>query len=281
MKTSTILIISLILALSPLSVSAQTNIKNAFDAILKSSAAEISETHTLERDPATGFKTGQSDIYQFSLPSNKKNLINNVFAAFDKDNVKAYSLNRGNPRRSGNSVSLAVGDGSGTGVSLTDNGHEYIYSLFLAPAAEDPEGIHRYAYALTYREKGGRIEGELVVTYATTLKYRQEAAEKRQYKTLRNLSNVTNVYTSENSSQKSWFDMMMSYFQGITQANTQTRISLATKAFNLIQNTSSYPEVTTHEKNAVREILKGMVSDPKYDESVLRSLLNQCLVDLK
>lgn len=67
----------------------------------------------------------------------------------------------------------------------------------------------------------------------------------------------------------------------MTSANTQTRIALATKAFKVIRDTSKYSEVTDADKEAVREILKGMISDKKYSESVLNKLLNQCLVEIK
>lgn len=76
----------------------------------------------------------------------------------------------------------------------------------------------------------------------------------------------------------------MSYLQTMTSANSQTRIALASKAYMLIRDASQYPDysdVSKSDKDTVREILKGMISDKKYSETVLNELLNQCLVNLK
>lgn len=281
MKTSIIRFISLTLAVIPMMANAQTNIKSAFDAIIKCPEAQITESHTLDKDPTTGVKTGQSDVYNFVLPISKENLIEKVYSAFDKDAGMAYSINEGNRNKSGKNISLAVGDGKGSGVQINSIDCEYVYSLFLAPLSEDPNGIYRYAYGMNYKEKGGKLVGKLVITYATTLKYRQQAERQRQYDVLRSFSNDYSAISDNNSSQESWFDMIMTYFQGMTSANTQTRIALATKAFKAIRDTSKYPEVTDADKEAVREILKGMIIDKKYSEPVLNKLLNQCLIEIK
>lgn len=75
--------------------------------------------------------------------------------------------------------------------------------------------------------------------------------------------------------------MMMTYFQNMSQGSTQTRIALASKAYKLIQDIEKYPEVTDADKNTVREILKGMISDKKYSETILNKILNQCLTNIK
>lgn len=281
MKTSIIRLISLMFAVIPMMADAQTNIKSAFDAIIKCPEAQITESHTLDKDPTTGVKTGQSDVYNFVLPISKENLIEKVYSAFDKDAGMAYSINEGNRNKSGKNISLAVGDGKASGVQINGIDCEYVYSLFLAPLSEDPNGIYRYAYGMNYREKGGKLVGKLVITYATTLKYRQQAERQRQDDVLRSFSNDYYAISDNNSSQESWFDMIMTYFQGMTSANTQTRIALATKAFKTIRDTSKYPEVMDADKEAVREILKGMISDKKYSEPVLNKLLNQCLIEIK
>jgi len=269
------------LAVIPMTVAAQSNIQKAFEAIIKCSDAQITESHTLDKDPATGVKTGQSDVYRFVLPASKTNLLENVVSAFDKDSEMAYSVNKGKTVNTESDIVLTVGNGDNGGVYINSPDCEYIYSLFLAPLSEDPNGIYRYAYGMNCKEEGDKLIGKLVITYATTLKYRQQKAQQRQYDMIRNLSNGAYVISGNNSSQQSWFDMLMSYFQSMTQANTQTRIALASKAFKTIRDTSKYPEVTDADKDAVREILKGMISDKKYSESVLNKLLTQCLVELK
>lgn len=270
------------LALMPIMAAAQNNIKSAFDAIIKCPDARITESHTLEKDPTTGIKSGQSDIYRFELPSNKAKLIDKVFSAFDKDLEKAYSVNRGNSDNLEREIVLAVGNGETDGVLISDPNCEYVYSLFLAPPAEDSKGIYRYAYGISFKEKGGKLTGKLVITYATTLKHRQQLAQQRQNDMFRNLSNGAYVINSGNvTTQQSWFDSLMSYFQGMTSANSQTRIALATKAYKVIHDTSKYPDVTDADKSTIREILKAMIADKEYSETVLNKLLHQCLNGIK
>lgn len=276
MKTSHFRLISLLLAVVPLMAAAQSNIKSAFEAIIKCPQAQISESHTLDKDPSTGKKTGQSDVYRFALPASKEKLLDKVFEAFDKDIEKAYSVKRGRSLRSEGQIGLAIGNGeSSEFINCPDC--EYIYSLFLAPQAEDPDGIYRYGYAMSFKEEGSQLVGKLVVTYATTLKYRQQLAQEQQYNVLRNLSNI-----NEDPEEQSWFDILMRYFQNMPTANPHTRIGLATKAYKVIRDTSKYPEVTKSDKDAIREILKVMISeDYRYSDPMLNKLLNQCLVGIK
>lgn len=279
MKTSATRLLCLILSAMPLLATAQSNIQSAFNALIKSPDIQISESHVLEKDPDSDKKTSQSDVYNFVLSAGQFKLIKNIINAIEKDRQHAYGLYSGRITPSDQDIVLAVGDGNNGGVSLTDLGGDYSYAIFLAPKSEDPEGIYRYAYGISYKKskKNDNIIGKLVVTYATTLKYRQQiAAEQKQ-----DQWKIFNQMNKELSEQDSWFDMLMSYFQGMSEATPKTRIALAAKAFKVIRDTSKYPEVTTADKNAIREILKVMVSDSKYSESVLNKLLNQCLVELK
>lgn len=280
MKNSILRLAGLLLVALPMMANAQKNIQKAFDAILKCPEAQITETHELEKDPDTKVKSGQSDVYDFVLPTSKMNLVKNVSEAFNKDSDMAYSIQSGKTER-GQAVNLAVGDGKGSGVRVNPSGYNYIYATFLAPKSEDETGIYRYAYALNYKEKGGKVVGQLIRTYATTLKHRQQAAEKYQrviFGSSLGQFNEDGVYVTNGSAQ-GWLDSMMNYFQAMTQANTQTRIALATKAYKKIRDITQY-DVRQSDKEVVREILKGMLSDSKYDESVLHNLLNQCLVNL-
>lgn len=266
-------LLSLLLATMPMAATAQTNVKDAFEAIIKNSKAQITETHTLEKDPVTNVKTGQSDVYRFILPADKANLVKKVLSAFDKDSHMAYSINRGNTVNTDNDITLAIGDATGSGVRVNEPQHEYMYALFLPSQSEDPEGKYRYAYGINWKEADGNITGKLIVTYATTLKYRQQAEKNRQLKYLSSFSNGI--------LQQDWFDTLMSYFQSMSTANSQTRIALATKAYKVIRDTSKYPDVTATDKDSIREILEGMTADKEYSETILHRLLTQCLVTLK
>ncbi|MDE5794888.1 MAG: hypothetical protein K2I08_09225 [Muribaculaceae bacterium] len=280
MKTSVTRLLCLILSAMPVLASAQSNIQSAFNALIKSPDAQITESHVLEKDPDTDKKTSQCDVYNFVLPADQFKLIKNIVNAIDKDSKHAYGLYSGRVTSTDQDIILAVGDGNGNNnVSLTDLGGDYSYAAFLAPKSEDPEGIYRYAYGISYKQskKNDNIIGKLVVTYATTLKYRQQVAVEKQQSQWKMLNKMNKELQEEDS----WFDMLMSYFQSMSDATSKTRIALATKAFKVIRDSSKYPEVTIADKVAIREILKVMVSDNKYSESVLNKLLNQCLAELK
>lgn len=284
MKKTVLGLISLVIATMPMVAVAQNNIRSAFDAIIKCNEASISETHVLDRDPDTRVKLGQSDVYNFVLPANKINLVKKVIAAFDKDSQNAYGINRGKATNSNRRIELAVGDASGNGVCINEPGREYIYALFLAPDSDDPERKYRYAYGFNYKDDGGRIIGKLIVTYATTLKYRQQVEAEKQKEDFNKLpskwSRSGSFATLANTSGQSWFEMLMTYLQAIQPANSRTRISLATKAYTLIRNIKDHPDVTEQDKTAARDVLKGMVDDVVYRETVLNRLLRQCLAGL-
>ena len=95
MKTKPLRLICLILAVIPMTAMAQSNIKAAFDAIIKNSEAQVSVSHSFEKDTKTGVKKGQADIYEFVLPANKMSLIKKALAAFDKDIPLAYAVKSG------------------------------------------------------------------------------------------------------------------------------------------------------------------------------------------
>ena len=280
MKTSVTRLLCLILSAIPVLAFAQSNIQSAFNALIKSPDAQITESHVFEKDPDTDKKTSQCDVYNFVLPADQFKLIKNIVNAIDKDSKHSYGLYSGRVTSTDQDIILAVGDGNGNNnVSLTDVGVDYSYAAFLAPKSEDPEGIYRYAYGISYKQSknNDNIIGKLVVTYATTLKYRQQVAVEKQQSQWKMLNKMNKELQEEDS----WFDMLMSYFQSMSDATSKTRIALATKAFKVIRDSSKYPEVTPADKDAIREILKVMVSDGKYSESVLNKLLNQCLVELK
>ena len=159
---------------------AQQNIQKAFDALLNENIVEIKTQHTLERDPETGKKKAQMDIYDFEI-ANPTGIsrIKDIQRAFDKDKETAYELRSGD--HAGNNYhTLAVGDGRSQSVAVGRiKGSNYIYALFLDK--DDPEKIYRYAYALEWVEKDKKTQVRLAVTYATTLQYRNSKRQTRTF----------------------------------------------------------------------------------------------------
>ena len=276
-------LLSLMLVFVPITAGAQNSIKSAFDAIIKCPEAKVKENLSLDKDPSTGKKTGQCDVYNFELPASKAKLIKDVYSAFENEAEKAYDISRGKYRNVNREESLAVGNGRGKLRLNYPADCEYIISLFLAPKSEDPDGIHRYAYAMTYNETDGKFVGRLIITYATTLMYRQQLEKEKENEIISNWTNGTynNRGNTQNNSKKTWFDRVMSYLQGMSSASTQTRIALASNAYKAIRDISQYPDVTQADKETIGEILKGMIADKEYSETVLNTLLKQCLGSIK
>lgn len=157
---------------------AQANVKAAFDKFLKSTKVEYTSKHSLDKDPETNKKEGQMDIYEYTINIKNKSMIKDLQTAFEEDKNDAYTIESGTNSDKGSwEVSLAVGDGTKTSVGLGKNkGEKYLYACFIDP--EDKTHAHRYAYGMSWLEQGNYITGRLVVTYATTLKYRQNKASK-------------------------------------------------------------------------------------------------------
>lgn len=172
MKSKQFLVTS-IMMLMPLTIYAQGNIKRAFNLLTTSQPAKVESTHKLNKEPESGIKVGQLDVYEFTIPVSHHNLVEDIQQAFDQDKEKAYSMVSASTanKRLYNYTSLAVG-GDDTGYPLGDiKDSRYIYALFLDPA--DQSKTHRYAYAMEWREGAKEIVGKLIVTYATTQQYRQ------------------------------------------------------------------------------------------------------------
>lgn len=154
---------------------AQANVKAAFEKFLKSSKVEYTSKHSLDKNPETNKKEGQMDIYEYAIDAKNKSMIKDLQAAFEADKENAYTIESGTNNDKGSwEVSLAVGNGNKTSVGLGKNkGEKYMYACFIDP--EDTSRTHRYAYGMSWLEQGNYITGRLVVTYATTLKYRQSS----------------------------------------------------------------------------------------------------------
>ena len=170
MKSKSLILTAMLTAL-PSVLLAQQNIQKAFDELLNENIVEIKTQHTLERDPETGKKKAQMDIYDFEV-ANPTGIsrVRDIQRAFDKDKEDAYELRSGD--HAGNDYHrLAVGDGKSYSVAIGRiKGSNYIYALFLDK--DDSEKIYRYAYALQWVEKDKKTQVRLAITYATTLQYR-------------------------------------------------------------------------------------------------------------
>lgn len=179
MKSRSLILTAMLTAL-PSALMAQQNIQKAFDALLNENIVEIKTQHTLERDPETGKKKAQMDIYDFEV-ANPTGIsrVRDIQRAFDKDKEDAYELRSGD--HAGNDYHrLAVGDGKSYSVAIGRiKGSNYIYALFLDK--DDSEKIYRYAYALEWVEKDKKTQVRLAITYATTLQYRNSKRQTRTF----------------------------------------------------------------------------------------------------
>ena len=180
MKSKQLLAVS-IMMLSLQTAHAQGHIKHAFNVLTTDTSTKVESTHKLNKDPETGTKTGQLDVFEFTIPASHHNLLEDIKQAFDQDKEKAYSMSSVSTanKRSYNYTSLAVG-GEDNGYPIGEiKNSRYIYALFLDP--EDKSKTHRYAYAMEWCEGAKEIVGKLIITYATTQDYRRS---KRQTRTI-------------------------------------------------------------------------------------------------
>lgn len=179
MKSKNIILAALLTAM-PSAMTAQENIQKAFEALLNDKIVETKTQHSLERDPETGQKSAQADVYDFVVTNaSALSRIKDIERAFDKDKNAAYQIRSGNGNAGRNNVSLAVGNNRSQSVSIGSmKGSNYIYACFLDP--DDAEKKYRYAYAMEWLDKGQKTQVRLVITYATTQKYREKNSTRRR-----------------------------------------------------------------------------------------------------
>lgn len=268
MKKTVFRLFSLMLAISPMIATAQSNIKSAFDAIIKCPQAQITENHSMERNPENNVKIGQSDIYKFILPANKMSLIKNAINAFEKDSKYAYSLQSGHTKKRDRGIVCAVGNGESSGVTISDPDCDYYYELFLAPKSEDPDGIYRYAYAINYKETDGKIEGKIVITYATTLKYRQSSKKN---------NSVVNI--NQNNYDSELENLM--YYIGMINGESDFDVIYATKIYKIASKLEKTQKLTERDKKLARDIIKSKLNKSKDLDSTVITLLQQSEEALK
>lgn len=152
MRHYKIMALCLSMLVIPTVATAQTNVKKAFDKFLNSSKVVYTERHSLDKDPETNEKSGQYDIYEYTISAKDKSLITDLQRAFDKDKEQAYTIESGVSRYKNSwAVSVAVGDGTSTNVGLGNRkGENFTYSCFIDEA--DASRTHRYAYGISWLE---------------------------------------------------------------------------------------------------------------------------------
>lgn len=274
MKTMVFRLFCLMALLVPVTAASQSNIKSAFEAIIKCPKAEITESHSLLKDRETNLKSGQDDVYGFTLPADRFDLIKNVLSAFDKDMTMAYVVKKG--KNTGAESSIKLNSGENGSISIDDPGCDYIYELFAPSKSEDPDGTHRYAYGFNYKEENGKIKGKLVINYSTTAEYRQQEERERQLKWLADMGEI-NRSQSDGASQQSWFEQVMACVNGMGDPSPRVRTALATKAYNLIKDKRKYSNVTPQDIRTLHNIFKMMMQKPEYaSDSILIELLREC-----
>lgn len=271
-----------LLAMLPLAIQAQENIKRAFDALIQDSSVELSATHKLVKDPETGVKESQFDWWEFNLPKSKQQLVKNIQRAFEQDREQAYSISTGSNSRGGEGVEVvAIGNSNSGGYTVGEiKGSDYIYGLFLAP--DDTERIHRYAYVLEWKEKGNEILGRLAITYATTLKYRQGNRTTKRKRIIVNGSDTDgNDFEAQGSfmplDSNNWLAMFNMYAKLFRQSPKSTASPYYA---NYIYELCKKPEankLSASEKKLVVEELGKLVNltDDEFTKAIFLNAMKQ------
>ncbi len=271
MTNKLIQILCLVALLTPACLSAQNNVRKAFDQLIKNPKVHYTESHSLDKDPVLNTKESQSDVYNFTLPADQMPLVDNIINAFKEDENKAYTVSGGEADKSSRAIRLAVGDGHGSGVLINPAGYKYYYSCFTDPESKDEAKKYRYAYGICWKKTKDKIEGKLVVTYATTLQYRQN-----------HNSRSTVVITGNNADN--WFNTMVACIQKVDQPGSSqfSQNMYASQIYKHAQKTQTDKDISEADKDAVRELLKAILSgsDKRFNQQTI-VLLNQALVNIK
>lgn len=252
----------------PAMTMAQKNIKAAFDKFVNAKGVTVNARHMLERDPETGLKEGQYDIYTYTIPKSKMSLLKDVEAAFEKDKDKAYSYTSGVNGDGNSAQTFAVGDGTGSGVSVaTKRGSYYMTAAFSDP--EDAMRKYRYAYAMDRIERGDSVTGRLVITYATTLKYRNSKS--------RQSYDMSGMNNSDYKDSGSWLAEFNIYSKKLKEDPSSSFASVyVNQIYNLSKRSMS---LTRTEKDLVITEIKTIQKD--ITDNFMKSLLNSAIEKLK
>jgi len=207
------LILSAMLIATPSALMAQQNIQKAFDALLKQKQViKVVAHHDMEKDPETGVKKGQADVYDFTLPAGNpwRQLVVDIEDAIYKDSENAYSVSSSENNKGVNYVTLVVGDGSSESVAIGKiPGSKYMYACFLDK--KDPTKQYRYAYAVEWAEGEDGIKGRIATTYGTTQKYREQSENGKK-----RIKSSTITINRNPLSKDKMFEMIGNNTQGFT-----------------------------------------------------------------
>ena len=278
----------------PSALMAQENIEKTFEALLNEKNVEIKTQHSLERDPETGKKTAQADVYDFEVSSpTGLSRIKAVQKAFEKDKDAAYQY-RTVSHPGSDYMSLAVGDGKSQSVAIGKiKGSDYIYACFLDK--DDPEKKYRYAYAMEWLEKDKKTQVRLAITYATTQKYREGNVKstRRVFVNgneinvdgqsisfgnglpfdMNSVFGVDSVFLNREMSSESWLSRFNTYKNlFLKNPNGAAASYYATQIYGLCKNVDKMDEV---EKKLVKsEILKLYIETT---DEFIRKLFNMSI----
>ena len=297
MKSKCIILSAILMAL-PSTLMAQENIEKAFKALLNEENVEIKTQHSVERDPETGKKTAQADVYDFEVSSpTGLTRIKAIQKAFEKDKDAAYQY-RTVSHPGSDYMSLAVGDGKSQSVAIGKiKGSDYIYACFLDK--DDPEKKYRYAYAMEWLEKDKKTQVRLAVTYATTQKYREGNVRSTRrvivngneinvdgqsfslgsglpFETV-SVFNTDSIFFNRERSSESWLSEFNTY-KNLFQKNPDGTAAshYATYIYKLCKNAKSLEDA---EKNMVVAEIKKLKA--KTADDFIRSLFDMSIERLK
>lgn len=248
----------------PAVTTAQTNIRKAFDKFVNSKDVSVGARHELTKDPDTGLKEGLYDIYTYTIPKSKAAMLKEVEDAFERDKEEAYSYGSGVNSDGKSGISLAVGTDAYNLVAVaTAKGAFYVYSCFNDP--DDAERKYRYAYSMDRLEQGDSLTGRLVITYATSMKYRN-----KQY-------SFGPQWNDDNDDSSSWLGEFNIYSKKLKEDPNSNAASIyVNNIYNLSKRAGS---LTTVEKNLI--ITEIMNIKRKVSDDFMKVLLNSAIERLK
>lgn len=256
-------IFTLLAIMAPVMTLAQQNIMKAWHTFETISAVKITgERHAIERDPENGNKTYHFEYWNFSVPKDGLKYIEQFAKAFERDAEKAYSVNEGVTTKN-DEIQLAVGTGSNTATAFVGakKGSHYKYCLFLDP--DDAEGHRRYSYSLDWIESDGQYTGSFIITYATTLKYRQEMSQTNN-----------SVFAPDIS----WFSRFMALASTIDRGSPTSRKYIAGQIFDLTKTASSQADKDTA-IDVINSLLPNIENKDK--DQVTATILRNCIKNLQ
>lgn len=246
----------------PAMTMAQKNIKAAFDKFINTKGVKVDARHSLDKDPDTGLKEGQYDIYRYTIPKSKMSLLKDVEAAFEKDKDEAYAYTSGVNSDGNSAQTFVVGNASGNVSVGVERGSYYMTAAFNDP--EDATRKYRYAYLMDRIERGDSVTGKLAVTYGTTLKYR-------------NSKTWLNWDDDKKNDSGSWLSEFSVYSKKLKENPSSSSASVCVnQIYNLSKRAKS---LTNSEKQLVVTEIENI--QKKITDSFMKSLLNSAIENLK